>query len=324
MDRLHRPAWTSHVKMRQLQLLARLQAGGSLLQAAEDLGMTQSAASKMLSTLEESIGTPLFERHARGITPTPYGEIFIRRAVAALNEIRRAAEEMNDFKRGARMPLTLGSLLSPSSTFLPTALLRLAREAPDLLLHVQVDTSRALLEGILEGRFDLVIARVRDASRQPELVFEPLVSEPFCVVARPDHPLTRKGSLGLEDLIDQPWILPPAGTDLRARVDALCVQNGLPVLTSLIETLSMPLVFSMLRMSNALVLLPEEFAKPYCEAGWLSTLSIDLGVRAENYGLITRRHVEPSPQVRLALDVFRQTAVSVWGRTIRAPRSGDH
>lgn len=320
METLPRPAWTTHVKMRQLQLLVRLQAGGSLLHAADELGMSQSAASKLLSALEGDIGVPLFERHARGVTPTTYGEIFIRRAVAALTEIKRAADEMNDYRRGSRMPLTVGSLLSPSSTFLPAALLRLSEEAPNLLLNVHVDTSRALLEGIMEGRYDLVIARVRDASREPELVFEPLVAEPFCVIARPDHPLAGRHGLQLSDLVDQPWILPPAGTDLRARIDALCVQNGLPVLTSLIETLSVPLVFSMLRMSDALVLLPKEFAKPYCEAGWLSTLPINLGVRAENYGLITRRHVDLSPPLRQALKVFRETARSMWGLTIRPGR----
>jgi DNA-binding transcriptional LysR family regulator len=306
--------------MRQLQLLARLRGGGSLLQAADDLGMTQSAASKLLASLEEDIGEPLFERHARGVTPTPYGEIFIRHALAALTELARAADEMSDYQRGSRMPLTIGCLLSPSSTFLPTALLRLAQEAPNLLLDVQIDTSRELLEGIAGGRFDVVIARVRDATREPDLVFEPLVAEPFCVVARPDHPLAGKEGLRLEDLIEQPWVLPPHGTDLRARVDALCVQNGLPVLASLIETLSVPLMFSVLRMSDALVLLPNEFAEPYRKAGWLSVLPIDLGVRAENYGIITRRHIELSPQLRQCLKVFRETAMAVWGRPIRPGR----
>lgn len=299
--------------MRQLQLLAQLQASGSLLQAADDLGMSQSAASKLLSALEDDIGMPLFERHARGVTPTPYGEIFIRHSVAAIFEITRAADAMSDYQRGARKPLTIGCLLSPSSTFLPSALLRLAQDAPDLLLNVQVDTSRVLLEGILEGRLDIVIARIRDASRQPELVFEPLVAEPFCVIARPDHPLVSKPALQLKDLMEQPWILPPIGTDLRTRIDALCVQNGFPVITSLIETLSVSLMFSTLRMSDALVLLPNEFAKPYCDAGWLSMLHIDLGVRAENYGFITRRHADLPPHVKLALKVFRETAVSTWG-----------
>lgn len=317
MDRLSAPRWMSHVKMRQLLLLAQLHASGSLLHAAESLGMSQSAASKLLGNLEDEVGVPLFNRHARGVLPTPYGEIFVRRALAALNEITRAADEMSNYRSGARIQVMIGSLLSPSANFLPRALLRLAKEHPELLLNVQVDTSRNLIEGLLEGRFDLIVARVRDASRQPELAFEPLVAEPFRVIARRGHPLTRKRTLRLEDLAGLDWILPPAGTDLRARIDALYVQNGLPVLTSVVETLSLPIMMGVLRMSDALVLLPEEFATPFCEDGLWANLRIDLGVRAENYGIITRRHHEPSPQVRQTVKALRETAVSLWGQGIR-------
>lgn len=314
-------SWTSHVKMRQLQLLSQLKASGSLLEAAEALGMSQSAASKLLSGLEEEVGAPLFERHARGVVPTPYGEIFVRRAQAALQELSRAAEEISNYRSGARVPVAIGALLSPTATYLPIALLRLAREAPDLLINVEVDTSRYLIEGLSEGRYDVIVARVRDASREPELAFEPLVAEPFRVIARRKHPLASKRGLGLEDLARYPWILPPVGSDLRARVDALYVQNGLPVLASVVETVSLPVMMGVLRNSDALVLLPEEFAKPFCAAGLWANLRIDVGVRAENYGIITRRHHSAAPQVRRIVKVFREAAVAVWGNDVRIGRA---
>jgi DNA-binding transcriptional LysR family regulator len=307
--------------MRQLHLLSQLKASSSLLEAAEVLGMSQSTASKLLAGLEEEVGAPLFERHARGVVPTPYGEIFIRRAQAALQELGRAAEEISNYRIGARIQVTIGSLLSPTATYLPTALLRLAQEAPDLMLNVQVDTSRNLIEGITEGRFDVIVARVRDATREPELVFEPLVAEPFRVIGRRNHPLMRKRGIGLEDLARCPWILPPAGTDLRASIDALYVQNGLPVLTSLIETLSIPLMMGILLNSDALVLLPEEFAKPFCTAGLWADLRIDLGVRAENYGIITRRHHTATPQVRQIVKALREAAIAVWGAGVPLGRT---
>ncbi|MES2482245.1 MAG: LysR family transcriptional regulator [Pseudomonadota bacterium] len=302
-----------HIKTRHLQLLTQLMQDGSLVHAAEALGMSQSAASKLLTNLENDVGVALFVRHARGVVPTAYGEILTRRAAAALAEIARATEEMEDVRRGNRVPLSIGSLLSPSSTYLPTALLRLAKVAPEILVKVHVDTSRALVEGLMEARFDLVVARVRDASLEPELMFDPVVAEPICVVARSGHPLAHRRKLKLADLIDQPWILPPAGADLRARMDALCIQQGLPLITSLMETLSAPVMLSTVRMSDALVLLPEEFARPYCANGWLSVLNIQLGVRSENFGVITRRHRQASPQVQLALEVFRQAARDIYG-----------
>jgi len=306
---------STHIKTRHLQLMTQLMRDGSLVHAAQALGMSQSAASKLLTNLERDVGVPLFVRHARGVVPTPYGEILTRRAAAALAEIGRAAEEMEDVRRGARVPLSIGSLLSPSSTYLPAALLQLAKEAPEILVKVHVDTSRALVEGLMDARFDLVLARVRDASLEPELLFEPVVAEPICVIVRSGHPLARKRKLKLADLIDQPWILPPAGADLRARIDALCMQQGLPLLTSLMETLSAPVMLSTVRMSNALVLLPEEFARPYCATGWLAVLNIDLGVRSEIFGVITRRNRQASPQVQRALDTFRKSAQDMYGRT---------
>jgi DNA-binding transcriptional LysR family regulator len=320
MKSLPSHSWTSHVKLRQLRLLSQLKESGSLLEAADALGMSQSAASKLLSGLEEEVGVPLFERHARGVMPTPYGEIFVRRAQAALQELTRAAEEISNYRSGARVPVSIGSLLSPSATYLPIAILRLAREAPELLINVEIDTSRHLIEGLSEGHYDLIVARVRDASREPELAFEPLVAEPFRVIARRQHPLARKRGLGLEDLARYTWILPPVGSDLRARVDALYVQNGLPVLTSVVETVSLPVMMGVLLNSDALVLLPEEFAKPFCAAGLWSNLQIDVGVRAENYGIITRRHHSAAPQVRRIAKVFREAAVAVWGTGVRIAR----
>ena len=52
-------SWTSHIKTRQLQLLSQLKVSDSLLDAAEALGMSQSAASKLLASLEAEVGATL-------------------------------------------------------------------------------------------------------------------------------------------------------------------------------------------------------------------------------------------------------------------------
>ena len=173
----------SRIKTRQLQLLSQIERDGSVLRAADALGISQSAASRMLSELERDIGVKLFSRHARGMVPTPSGEVLIRRAGAALSELARARQEVALLQRGGRVPLSIGSLLSPCSGYLPKALMALAQAEPDLLVSVHVDTSLALIDALVHARFDFVVARVRDASLEPELVFEPLVDETFVVIA---------------------------------------------------------------------------------------------------------------------------------------------
>lgn len=299
--------------MRQLQLLDELSRSGSVFHAAQALGMSQSAASRLLSSLESEMGVPLYERHARGVVATHYGEIVARRASSALAEIARAAAEVSELARGHRTPLSIGCLLSQSSTYLPDALLEITRVAPHILVQARIERSRPLIEGLLAARFDLVIARVRDVSLASDLAFESLGPEPVRVFARCGHPLARRRKLSFEEVAQYKWILPPAETDMRTRLDALCAQQGLPFLTGLLETFATPLILSVLRASDALVALPGEFARPFCEDGAIVQLRIELGVTSENVGIITRRHHAMSPALKTGLEIFRSVARNAYG-----------
>lgn len=302
----------SRVRTRQLQLVARVLEDGSVLRASEALGMSQSAASRLLAELERELGTPLFTRHGRGMAPTAAGSIVGRRAQAVMAELARARDDLLRLRHGARAHVALGSLLSPCSDLLPASLLRLAREEPPLTVSVQVDTSRALVEGLLAARYDLVIARVGDASLEPELHFEPLAEELFCVVARPGHPLAGRRRVTLADVAAERWVLPPAGSDLRQRLETLFLQNGLPPVAAAVETVSAPLVQSLLRLSDMVAALPREFVRPYLRARSLAMLKLDLAVRSDRFGLVTRRHRAVSPEAGRVLQVLREQAAQLY------------
>lgn len=302
------PLSPTRVRMRQLQLVDRLLQDGSLLRAAEALGMSQPAASRLLAELEREAGAVLFDRHARGVVPTPAGEVVARHARVVLAELGRAQSELGRLRHGVQPHVALGSLLSPCSDFLPAALLRLAREAPGLAVSVQVDTSRALVQGLLDARFDVVLARLGDASLDAELRFEPLVEEDFCVVARPGHPLAGRRRVGWGDLASARWILPPPGSDLRTRLDGLWVQHGVPAPRPGVETTAAPLLLSLLRLGDCVAALPREFVRPHVRARSLSVLRLDLGVRSDRFGIVTRRHRSPGTHLRQVLQVLREQA----------------
>ena len=306
------PLNPTRVRMRQLQLVVQLLQEGSLLRAAEALGMSQSAASRLLADLEREAGAVLFTRHARGIEVTPAGEVLARRAGIVMTELARARDELLRLRKGEQSNVAMGTLLGPCNEFIPAALLRLARESASTSVSVHVDTSRALVKGLMDGRFDLVVARVGDPSLEPELQFEPLVEEHFCVVARPGHPLAGRRRIALADLSAQRWVLPPVGSDLRQRLDTLWLQHGLPPLASAVESVSAPLVLSLLRMSDAVAALPREFVRPYARARSLAVLRIELGVRSERFGIVTHRHRGTAPALRRVLQALREQAALTY------------
>lgn len=302
----------ARVRTRQLQLIAQVLQDGSVLRASESLGMSQSAASRLLTELEREVGTALFTRHGRGMAPTAAGAIVGRHAQAVIAEFARARADLDRLRHGGRAHVAVGSLLSPCSDFLPAALLRLAREAPDFAVAVHVDTSRALVQGLLESRFDLVIARVGDPALEPELRFEPLVEEQFCVVARPGHALAGRRRVTVADVAAERWVLPPAASDLRQRLETLFLQHGLPPVTSAIESVSAPLILSLLRMGDMVAALPREFVRPYARARSLAVLKLDLGVRSDRFGLVTRRHRAATAETRRVLQVLREQAAQFY------------
>ena len=309
-----RPGFTpTRVRTRQLQLVAQVLQDGSVLRAAEALGMSQSAASRLLAELERQVGTALFERHARGMAPTAAGAVVARQAQAVMAAFSRAQTDLMRLGHGEVAHVAIGSLLSPCSEYLPAALLRLSRNEPGIVVSVHMDTSQALVRGLLESRHDLVIARVGDASLVPDLIFEPLVPEEFCVVARPGHPLAGRRRLSLADLAAQRWVLPPAGADLRQRLDTLWLQNGLPPLASAFETVAAPLILSLLRMSDAVAALPREFVRPYARGRSLSVLRVELGARSDRFGLVTRRHDRLAPEALRVLRTLREQAALSYG-----------
>ena len=303
----------TRIKTRQLALLAHLDRERSVLRAAEAIGMSQPAASKLLRELEDVLGVSLFGRHARGVEPTPYGEILVRHAHSVLAEIRRAHDEVAALKRGLLYRVAIGTVMSPGTDLVPMAISLLEQRHPQMIVAVEMDFSRSLVAKLLDGLLDVVIARILDPQDAARLSFEALAQEPHSLIARAKHPLAKQRKLGIEDLVEHTWILPPSPSVLRERLNAMFLQRGLSLPLKIVETSSLPMITNLLRRTDMLVALPQEVVRPYCDAGMLAVLPIDLGVRMDSFGIITQRGHRLSRGAAETLAVLREAAASVYG-----------
>lgn len=298
----------SHLKTRQLVLLVELGRHGSILHAAQAANLTQPAASKLLSDLEHALGVKLFERLPRGVAPTWYGEVMIRRAGAALAELDAGHQEVMELLSGLAGRVAVGAVLTPSTTLLPAAITLLKARQPRVHVAISVDTSKILIQHLQNGELDLVIGRVLDSESAAQLSFEPLTDEPHCLVVRAGHPLAGRDDLSLAELAAQSWILPPGGSILRDRLTALFLSAGLGQPQQTVETLSLPVITSLLGQSDMVSALPVELVKPYLATGLLEVLGFDLGLRMDVYGIVTRRGHQLSPGAELMLVCLREEA----------------
>lgn len=303
------PPLRFHLKTRQLIFLVRLDEERSLVRAAATAGLTQPAASKLLREIESSLDVKLFDRHARGMTPTCYGEILIRRARMALSELGLAREEIVALKTGLSGKAAIGTILSPGTQLVPLAVVRMKQQYPGILATVEVGSSKDLVRKLLQGALDMVVGRVLDCSHADDLVYEPLATdEPQAVIAGAQHPLAGRRELQLEDLIEQPWILPPVGSLVRDKLTEMFTQHGLSRPTNIIEADSLPVITGLLRNSNLVVTLPEVAVHSCCKAGLLTVLLRNLPLSLGGFGLITRRDHKFSPGAQVTLNILREEA----------------
>lgn len=301
------------LKTHQLAFLVHLDEERRLARAAAAAGLTQPAASKLLRQIEETLDVKLFERHARGVAPTHYGEILVRHARSALSEIGLAREELAALKAGRTGKAAVGTIVEPAANLVPAAVAALKERYPGTLVRVEIDASRQLVQRLLQGHLDVVVARLLDAETAEDLAYEPLaLDEPHAVIASARHPLAGQAHLRLEDLIGQPWIMPPPGSLVREKLAAMFLRQGLPQPADVVETASLPMITALLEQGRMVVALPEVSVASYCNAGILKVLMTDLPVGIGGFGLITRRNRELSPGARLMLSTLREVAKELY------------
>ena len=132
--------------------------------------------------------------------------------------------------------------------------------------------------------------------------------------ARAAHPLVRRRGLALKDLVGQTWVLPPRGNVLRDRLTVLFFADRLELPKQVVETASLPIIISLLQLSEMVSALPSDVVRPYCESGVLKQLPIKLDLRLGEAGIITRRDRDLSPGAGAMLNALRTTAARLYPR----------
>ena len=296
-----------HLKTRHLVLLVELGRHASIVHAAEAAGLTQPGASKLIGELEHALGVALFERLPRGVVPTWYGKVLIRRAGAALAEMDAAHQEIMQGLAGSSGRVAIGSVQTPAASLVPQAVKLLKERNPRVQVAVSVDPSKTMVEQLRAGELDIVVGRIHDPTHGAELDFEPLADEPRSLIVRAGHPWLRRRDIALEDLAGAAWILPPSGR-LRDQLMARFLAKGLAQPFDIVETTSLDLVSRLLADSERIVALPPGLVQSALDAGTLAVLPYDVKLRADVYGIVTRKRHHMSPAAEAMLAALREAA----------------
>ena len=301
----------SRLRFRHLQFLDILGRTRNLRVTAEQMHMTQPAATKILLDLEEIFDARLFERLPREMRPNELGLFTLRYAASALEAQGKFVEEFNALKLGGHGQLSIGAISGSAARLLTTALSEVQRLRPLLMLKVFEQSSDQLVTWLGDRKIDLMIGRFTDESQRARFHYERLSGETLQVVGGPRHPLRGGGPHAMESLAHWPWLLYPESTALRKVSDNIFRTIGMTPTAGVMETQSFLFALESLQLTEMLSLQPTALVDKYVAKGLLARIAVDVPKVMPDYGMLTRLGEPPSPAATAFMAVLREVAAQI-------------
>lgn len=195
----------------KLRVFHAVAEAGSFTHAGEKLNLSQSAVSRQISALEESLSAPLFHRHARGLILTEQGEMLYRTAREVFAKLSMTEAQLTESREKAQGPLKVTATVAFGSTWLTPRVREFLNLYPDIELSLLIDDQELDL-GMREA--DVAIRMTQP--RQPDLIQRHLMTVRFHIFGSVDY-LKRRGiPQSLDDLRNHDLII--FGSEGRAPV----------------------------------------------------------------------------------------------------------
>ncbi|MGN6580875.1 MAG: LysR family transcriptional regulator [Bordetella sp.] len=296
------PQLLNRLRMRQIALLLAVDESSTLRAAADRLGLTQPAATKMLHELESALGRQLFDRVGRGLVLNPAGarvlDYFrgIRGSMEALNR------ELEDLRLGDIGCLSVGSIMAAAPGRLTEAFVQLKARLPLLEIKIAIDTSDRLMSQLQDGVLEVVIGRKFDAGCE----FRPVDDEALAIIAGRNHPLASAGPVDFDALLEYPWILQPQGSPARDVVQSEFRMHHAAIPRGLIETGSILTTLNLVDRANMLGVIPLTVAERNVDHGLCAMIDYTFRHKLPSYGSIVRRDRPLSAPAQQFLALFHR------------------
>jgi DNA-binding transcriptional LysR family regulator len=186
------------MELRHLRYFVAVAEERSFTRAAERLWIAQPGLSQQVRSLERELGVELLERHPRGVSLTPAGELFLERARAAVAAADAAAATGRELQSGVTGSVRLGVTSGPRWPLTSALLRQFSRERSGVQLTVLQGYSGTLIRDLRDGHLDAMLAPAWTAS--PDMKALDLGSAEWEVLVGTGHPLAGVGPLAAEDL----------------------------------------------------------------------------------------------------------------------------
>jgi len=200
---------------------------GSIRVAANNLHVAPSAISRHIKLAEYNLGTPLFERNPRGVTPTTAGQMYLRHARATIQDRERVKLEIDELKGLRRGHLRICTIDGIVSGRLSDALSSFKKLHPGITSHLNSTGTELVTRAIRDGLADIGITYNATPDAGVSIAFR--VADPLHLIVAPGHPLANRTTVDFIEALDFPLALPEPTFGIRKLISAFCQSRRIAI-----------------------------------------------------------------------------------------------
>ena len=294
-----------HITLKQFRYFLAVSETASVAATARMINVAQSALTKSIQDLEESLGVRLFDRNSRGMVLTQEGYRF----QASARKVIAAVAEASQFGRGRAETLTgnlsIGVTSLVGGYYLADLFARFRRSHPSVHISVVEESPQFLEHLLVNGEVDLA-AMVSNALGDPQaLVVEVLTSSPNRVWLASSHVLAERTELTLAECAAHPQVVLQADRVENVLSAVWSRHNFRPQV--LMRTSSLEAVRSLVGIGAGITVLPDFLYRPWTlDADHIEVRSLREAVPSIDVGLVWRRGAHIRPVVTEFIELARE------------------
>jgi DNA-binding transcriptional LysR family regulator len=291
--------------LHDLQAFVAVAQRASFRQAAADLFLSQSALSRRIDKLEDSLGVKLFERTTRRVQLTNVGQTFLVNVRTALDGLEDAVLGVADLAAHRTGSVTLACVPSAVWHFLPDVLARFSERFPRIRVRVHDESAQDVLNLVLAGVADFGINFT--GAENPEIEFAPIYVESYVLAMRSSHPLAGRKELSWKETMNERYISVATSSGNRTVIDAaLAGVEKHPVI--LCEVNHVSGVLALVEAGMGVAAVPGLSVLPGRQDTIVGVPLVNPAIH-RTLGLIAKRNHTMAPAARTLFDMLREALV---------------
>ncbi|MET3506606.1 LysR family transcriptional regulator [Halalkalibacter oceani] len=242
------------MEMKHLQFFLEVARTGSFTHAAENLYITQPALSRIIKSMEDELGLPLFIRSRKKVILTDAGHVLNKHAQVMDKQWQRLYAELDKMKTVKTGQIRIGLPTIVNSFFFSQLLASFHKEYPEVTFQLEEAGSKKIEEEITNDKLDFGVVVLPD--KHDMLDYYMFETDKLKLVVPPSHRLVGRETVALSELKDESFIMFNREFELRRLVLAACREAGFePGIIS--ETSQLDFIEEMVAYNLGITLLPE-------------------------------------------------------------------